>query len=147
MKAKGPREIASGQHPETALLVRARAEVQAAFAAGKRAAPKFSGPVALIRVRSACQIHPLLAQRWRNQLKQHIVIAANTGYRPGWVHFSVRSAQDVNLIEFLRKNAPASADEGYGNGHERATGGALRAEGWNQFIEGLGFGPDMRVGP
>jgi single-stranded-DNA-specific exonuclease len=39
------------------------------------------------------------------------------------------------------------ADEAYGNGHERATGGALRTEGWNQFIEGLGFGPDMQVGP
>ena len=147
MKAAGPREITSGRHPETALLFSARDEVKAALEEGKRVAPKMKGPVALIRLHSPCQIHPLVAQRWRNRLKNSIVIAANTGYRPGWVHFSVRSAQDVNLIEFLRGYAPASADEGYGNGHERATGGALRTEGWNQFIEGLGFGPDMQVGP
>jgi len=146
MRATGPEDITSGQQPETALLVRARAEVKAAFADGKRAAPKFSGPVALIRVHSPCQIHPLLAQRWRMQLKKHIVIAANTGYRPGWVHFSVRSATGANLIDFLRENAPPSADESYGGGHEQASGGALPVETWNAFVEGLGFGPEARVG-
>lgn len=147
MKASGPGEITSGQHPETAMLARARDEVQAAFAEGKRVAPKFSGPVALIRVCSPCQIHPLLAQRWRTQLKKHIVIAANTGYRPGWVHFSVRSAADINLIDFLRENAPASAGEDYGGGHEQASGGALPVETWNEFVGALGFGPEARVDP
>jgi single-stranded-DNA-specific exonuclease len=147
MKAAGPRDITSGQHPETAVLASARAEVQAAFAQGKRAAPKFSGPVALIRVHSPCQIHPLLAQRWRTQLKKHIVIAANTGYRPGWVHFSARSATGVNLIDFLRRNAPPSAEEGYGGGHEQASGGALRTDAWNEFIGALGFGPESQVDP
>jgi single-stranded-DNA-specific exonuclease len=147
MKATAPREIASGQHPETALLFSARAEVQAAFAEGKRAAPKFSGPVALIRLHSPCQIHPLVAQRWRTRLKNNIVIAANTGYRPGWVHFSVRSATGVDLIHFLREQAPGSADADYGGGHEQASGGALRADGWNEFVAGLGFGPEAQVRP
>jgi single-stranded-DNA-specific exonuclease len=145
MKAAAPREIASGQHPETALLFSARDEVKAAFAEGKRAAPKFSGPVALIRLHSPCQIHPLVAQRWRTRLKNNIVIAANTGYRPGWVHFSVRSATGVNLIDFLRERAPESADADYGGGHEQASGGALRADGWNEFVAGLGFGPEAQV--
>lgn len=147
MEATGPREITSGRHPATALLASARDEVLAAFAQGKRAAPKFSGPVALIRVHSPCQIHPLLAQRRRTQLKKHIVIAANTGYRTGWVHFSVRSATGVNLIDFLRRNAPASADEGYGGGHEQASGGALPTEAWNEFVGALGFGPEAEVDP
>jgi single-stranded-DNA-specific exonuclease len=146
MKAASPREITDGQHPETDLLVRAREEVNAALDEGKRVPPKIKGPVALIRLHSPCQIHPLVAQVWRNRLKDSIVIAANTGYRPGWVHFSVRSATGVNLIEFLRKRAPRSADEGYGSGHEGATGGALRTEGWNEFIAGLGFGSDMQAG-
>jgi single-stranded-DNA-specific exonuclease len=73
------------------------------------------------------------------------VIAANTGYRSGWVHFSVRSAADVNLIDFLSKNAPASADEGYGGGHRQASGGALRPEAWNEFVGALGFGPEVQV--
>ena len=74
------------------------------------------------------------------------MIAANTGYRPGWVHFSVRSASGVNLIAFLRERAPAPADENYGSGHEQATGGALSTDGWNEFVAGLGFGPDVQVG-
>jgi single-stranded-DNA-specific exonuclease len=73
------------------------------------------------------------------------VIAANTGYRPGWVHFSVRSATGVNLIDFLRDRAPASADADYGGGHEQASGGALRVASWNEFVAGLGFGPEAQV--
>ena len=145
MRAGGPREITSGQHPETALLQRARDEVRAALEAGRRIAPRIQGPVALIRLESPCQIHPLVAQAWRNRLKDRIVIAANTGYRPGWVHFSVRSATPVNLIEFLRSKAPDSADENYGGGHEQASGGALRAGDWNELVARLGFGPDMQV--
>ena len=146
MKAAGPRAITDGQHPETALLRRAQGEVRAALEEGKRVAPRIKGPVALIRLHSACQIHPLVAQVWRNRLKDRVVIAANTGYRPGWVHFSVRSASGVNLIDFLRERAPATADENYGSGHEQATGGALSTNGWNEFVAGLGFGSDVQVG-
>lgn len=31
---------------------------------------------------------PLVAQAWVGRLKNHIVIAANVGLRPGWVHFA-----------------------------------------------------------
>lgn len=145
MKAEGPAEITSREHPETALLQAARQEVKAALDAGKRVAPRIVGDVALIRLHSPCQIHPLVAQTWRGRLKDQIVIAANTGYRPGWVHFAARSATGRNLIQFLREHAPAGADENYGSGHEQATGGALRPEAWNDFIAGLGFGPEARA--
>jgi single-stranded-DNA-specific exonuclease len=46
---------------------------------------------------------------------------------------------------FLRDHAPHGADENYGSGHRQATGGALRPESWNQFVTGLGFGPDILV--
>jgi single-stranded-DNA-specific exonuclease len=120
-------------------------EVNAAVQAGRRVAPRIKGEVALIRLHSPCQIHPLVAQSWRGRLKDKIVIAANTGYRPGWVHFSVRSATGTNLIDFLREKAPANADETYGSGHEQATGGALDPAGWNDFVASLGFGPEMQV--
>jgi single-stranded-DNA-specific exonuclease len=55
------------------------------------------------------------------------------------VHFAVRSALDIDLVEFLAKHAPAGADENYGSGHPGATGGALRPADWNAFIAGLGF--------
>jgi single-stranded-DNA-specific exonuclease len=145
MKVDGPRAVISGEHAETALLAAARQEVREALEAGRRVAPKVAGPVALIRLHSPCQIHPLVAQSWTGRLKGNIVMAANTGYRPGWVHFAVRSATGQDLVAFLREHAPADADENYGNGHRQATGGALRPPAWNAFIAGLGFGPEMQV--
>ena len=145
MKAKGPKEILSGKHPETALLQAAREQVKLDLDAARRVPPKVKGDVALIRFHSPCQIHPLVAQAWRGRLRNNIVIAANTGYRPGWVHFATRTALDLDLIAFLRDHAPEGADENYGSGHRQATGGALRPESWNQFVTGLGFGPDMLV--
>jgi UV DNA damage endonuclease len=64
----------------------------------------------------------LVAQAWRGRLKNNVVIAANRGYRQGWVHFSARSATGINLVEFLRNHAHFGADENYGSGHEQATG-------------------------
>ena len=98
-----------------------------------------------MRLHTPCQIHPLVAQSWKGRLRDKIVLVANTGYRPGWVHFAARSATGANLIQFLREHRPAGADENYGNGHEQATGGALRPADWNEFVHGLGFGPEMQV--
>jgi single-stranded-DNA-specific exonuclease len=147
MKTEGPKEILSGEHPETGLLQAAREEVKRELEAAKRVPPKVKGNVALIDFNSPCQIHPLVAQAWRGRLRNNIVLAANTGYRPGWIHFAARTALDVDLIAFLRENAPPGADENYGSGHRQATGGALRPEAWNLFVAKLGFGPDVMGQP
>ena len=106
--------------------------------------PRVAGDVALIRFDSPCQIHPLIAQQWRGRLKDKIVLAANTGYRAGWVHFAARSASGRDLIDFLAEHRPPGADGRYGNGHAQATGGALRPADWNAFVAGLGF-PEQQV--
>lgn len=147
MTAEGPEEVLSGRRPETAELEAAKAEVAAALEQARRIAPKVRNGVALIRADSPCQIHPLLAQRWRSRLKNEIVLAANAAFRPGWVHFAVRSGRDVDLIEFLARRAPPGADENYGSGHRAATGGALRNADWNHFIRGLGFDAADEVTP
>jgi single-stranded-DNA-specific exonuclease len=110
-----------------------------------RVGPKVRNGIALLRFDTPCQVHPLLAQTWRGRLKREIVIVANAGYRPGWVHFAARTAQDVSLIEFLAERAPAGADENYGSGHAGASGGALRPASWNEFVTQLGFGPEEHV--
>ncbi|WP_220149813.1 hypothetical protein [Sphingomonas aracearum] len=110
----------------------------------KRVAPQVRGHVALIALDSPCQIHPLIAQQWRGRLKDKIVIAANRGYRPGWVHFAARSASGRDLIDFLAGHRPPGADSRYGNGHAQATGGALQAADWNAFVSGIGF-PDAAL--
>ena len=147
LKAESPREILSGRYAETQTLLAAREEVKRELDRTRRTAPMMRDGVALLLFHSPCQVHPLVAQAWRTRLANAVVIAANTGYRPGWVHFAARTARAVNLIEFLARHAPPGADENYGSGHERATGGALRIAEWNAFAAGLGFGPEAQVRP
>lgn len=139
MKGERPKDVLSGEHPETADLLAAKAEVKSELDVAKRVAPKVRGDIALISFNSPCQIHPLVAQQWRGRLRDKIVLAANTGYRPGWIHFAVRTSGETNLIQFLKEHRPAGADENYGSGHIKATGGALRPDAWNEFVAGLGF--------
>lgn len=141
--ADGPKAITKGTTADAEALRTAKAEVAEALAAAKRVAPKVRGDVALIRFASPCQIHPLIAQQWRGRLKDKIVLAANTGYRDGFVHFAARSATGRDLLAFLAEHRPAGAGGEYGNGHAQATGGALRPADWNAFVEGLNFPEDI----
>lgn len=144
MRGDGPRVVTKDPSPERDALLAAKAEVAAELDAAKRVAPRVVGDVALIRFHSPTQIHPLIAQQWRGRLKDKIVIAANSGYREGWVHFAARSATGRNLVEYLAERRPAGADSRYGSGHAQATGGALRHREWNEFVEGIGF-PEGRI--
>jgi hypothetical protein len=144
MAGDGPKLITRGDSPDAQALRDAKAEVRDAVDAAKKVAPKVRGDVALIRFHSPCQVHPLIAQQWRGRLKDKVVLAANTGYRPGWVHFAARSATGRNLVDFLAERRPPGADSRYGSGHAQATGGALRAADWNAFVDGLGF-PEERI--
>ena len=144
MKCNSPKELLSGEHPETAQLLAAKEEVKAEMDSAKRVAPKVRGDVALIPLASACQIHPLIAQQWRGRLKDKVVIAANRDYRPGWVHFAARTAAGHDLIRFFAERRPDGAGSEYGSGHREASGGALRHPQWNEFVRELGF-PEEQI--
>lgn len=144
-KAEGPKAVLSGEHDETAALLSAKEEVNRELDAARKVGPKVVGDVAVIRFSSPCQIHPLVAQAWRGRLGDKIVIAANAGYRPGWVHFAARTAKDLDLIAFFAEHRPSGATEQYGNGHRAASGGALEFADWNRFIRSVGFGADMEI--
>jgi single-stranded-DNA-specific exonuclease len=144
LEEDGPKAITKGDRPEVAMLRAAKAEVAAELDAAKRVAPKVVGDVALIRFASPTQIHPLVAQQWRGRLKDKVVIAANAGYRPGWVHFAARTGNGTDLIDFLARHRPPGATEAYGSGHRQASGGALRPADWNSFADSIGF-PDAKV--
>ena len=148
LSAKTPREIAKGESPAAEALRRDKEEVNLAYAEAKKAAPKFAGPAAAIRIHTLCQVHPLIAQMWLSRLPKMIVMGVNTGYRPGWVHFSARCGKETNLLDFFRAHRPAGADSRtYGQGHDQAGGGALPVPVWNTFARELGFGPEMQVEP
>lgn len=144
LEEDGPKGIVKGDRPEVAALRAAKAEVAAELDAAKRILPKVVGDVALIRFSSPTQIHPLVAQQWRGRLKGKVVIAANAGYRSGWVHFAARTGNGADLIDFLARHRPPGATEAYGSGHRAASGGALRPADWNIFADSIGF-PDAKV--
>jgi single-stranded-DNA-specific exonuclease len=143
MTADHPRALAEDDAHGADRLRAYRAEVNAALAEARKAAPTFAGgdsPWALVRLRSRCQIHPLIAQQWRGRLPRHAVIAANDGYLPDVVAFSARTARtDLNLPMLLRATRVAEGDGRFGNGHDQASGGHLDPEPFAQVLSALGF--------
>jgi single-stranded-DNA-specific exonuclease len=153
IEAGGPERVIDGSQPQTAALRKAKLEVDHELAAARKQPPRFStalrselgADLVAIRLHSPCQVHPLIAQQWRGRFAKNVVFGVNTGYRPGWVHFSARAPAGVNLIEFLAQHRPQDADDSYGMGHDQASGGALPVPVWNRWIQEMGFGDDMRV--
>ena len=134
-----PKSLATSDDPDVYVLKESRAEVKAALDQARKAAPVFSGPVALLRMNTPCQVHPLIAQQWRGRLPKYIVIAANEGYMPGRVNFSARTQSEYNVLDFLN-GLELSAGEGtFGHGHDKASGGSLPVERWNELLAKLGF--------
>lgn len=126
-------------------LQRSRKEVQLELAIAKKAAPVFSGRVALVRVSSPCQVHPVIAQIWRTRLPKYIVIVANDAYLPGRVNFSMRASGDTNLLDFLGGFDLGEGEGSYGRGHDQATGGSVSYEQWNRLLDLLNFPQELHV--
>jgi len=100
----------------------------------KKTKPKFIKNVAIIEINSQNLIHPVIAQIWRNVLEKYIIICANFGYIEGKVSFSMRTSLNISLLDFLRNFLEPNIEEDLGFGHERATGGIVSIEKWNEFI-------------
>ncbi|KAK3058034.1 hypothetical protein LTR09_001111 [Extremus antarcticus] len=111
-------------------LLEARQEVSAEVERCTHTAPKFSpdGKVAVFRIKSECQVHPIIATRWAGHLQSkaiEIVMVANEGYLEGKVNFSCRIPRcarsrepPVDIIQSLRHYAslPDPLDEGEAEG-------------------------------
>ncbi|KAJ0166301.1 hypothetical protein CTA2_7834 [Colletotrichum tanaceti] len=126
-------------------LLAARAEVNAEVERCTHTPPLFSadGRVAVFRISSEAQVHPVIATRWAAHLSSprlEVVLVANEGYLPGLVNFSCRvprcaRARDppVNIIEVLRDVADRAEDStlrerlggSFARGHKEASGGIV----------------------
>lgn len=140
MEADGPRPFA--EHPDAAVLADYRAEVNAEMAEARKAAPVFAAgqPWALVKMHSACQIHPLIAQQWRGRLPKYAVIGANTGYAEGEVAFSARTARsDLDLPALFQAVDLGEFNGRFGYGHDQASGGHLPPHAFNRLLDALGF--------
>ncbi|MBM2575445.1 hypothetical protein JQC91_03935 [Jannaschia sp. Os4] len=148
--AADPAHALSGALPGLAACEAAREEVKAATAEARRAPPRFGArygaDVAIVRIDSPCQVHPLTAQSWVGRLRGAIVFCANFGYLPGKVSFSGRAPRSKDIVALLAEHRPEGADPAhYGNGHRQAAGGTLDHAAWNALMDDLGFGPEMRA--
>lgn len=126
--------------PRIAVLEECRRAWRAAYDRVVRTAPSFHGDVAVLRFDVPFQVHPLVAQTWARRLKPRPVLAANDGWVPGRVQFSVRGGgADADLRALLRGALPGWAQSvgDVGNGHPRATGGSLPADEFDRLLVGL----------
>lgn len=102
---------------KNARLLAARQEVNAEVERCTHAAPRFSpdGKIAVFRIKSEAQVHPVIATRWSGHLQSkalEIVMVANEGYLPGKVNFSCRIPRcararepPVDIIQSLKAYA------------------------------------------
>jgi single-stranded-DNA-specific exonuclease len=123
--------------PRIAELEAARAEFRAAWDAVRRTAPRVGERIALVRVRSPYQVHPLLAATWARRLAPRPVIGANDDYLPGMVNFSIRGGEG-DLRALLREALPDVGGE-FAHGHARATGGSLAPADFERLLAALGL--------
>lgn len=158
------RALAAADSPPALLrnpaLLAARAEVNAEVERCTHAAPKFSADarVAVFRIKSEAQVHPVIATRWAGHLQSarlEVVMVANEGYLPGMVNFSCRvprcaRARDppVNIIEVLKGIVEEAPDdtlrsrlgESFARGHKEASGGIVPVKEFEEMIEIMGVG-------
>lgn len=134
-----PKELCESDSPSSQILRDAREEVRAAFEQAKKAAPRFSGEVALLEISSPCQVHPLLAQVWRGRLPKFHVVVANSGYLPDRVNFSARSAKGKSVLDYLKSLDAGEGDGHFGHGHDQASGGSLPPERFEKLKRAMGF--------
>jgi single-stranded-DNA-specific exonuclease len=151
METDHPRAISNDDSLGADKLRTYRAEVNAELAQARRQAPIFGStsnpPVAILKIDSPCQIHPLIAQQWRGRLRDHVVICANTGYVPDIVACSARTAlKDVSLPKLFQSlDLGDDAGTGFGRGHDQASGGHLSPAGFNRMLDIWGFPDRARV--
>lgn len=162
LNSKDPKDLLENKR-----LQNARAEINMEVELNTHTPPKFSkdSKIAVLRIGSAAQVHPVIATRWAGHLQSkslEIVMVANSGYLPGMINFSCRIARcargrdpPVNIIESLKVAADLSdtqlserLGESFARGHKEASGGIVPAEAFEELMGLLKVGekPDPPEG-
>ncbi|EJD07456.1 DHH phosphoesterase [Fomitiporia mediterranea MF3/22] len=159
LKAKSLEDISRNR-----VFLAARARVNAEVERCTHVAPQFSkdGCVALLRIHSGYQIHPVIATRWAGYLRARdlqLVMVANDAYHPSgtYTNFSCRiisglrklpETERPNLIKVLKDYARKVPDEGFltrvggdfATGHKEATGGIIPTNDFEKFVRAMEIG-------
>ena len=140
-------------------LQSARAEINEEVELNTHTPPKFTpdGRIAVLKINSAAQVHPVIATRWAGHLNSkalEIVMVANYGYLEGLVNFSCRIARcarsrdpPVNIIDSLKTAADLSTNglrdrmgESFARGHKEASGGIVPIAAFEELMALLRVG-------
>lgn len=155
----GPKSLLTNEKLRDAQL-----EVQQETERWAHVPPKFSrdATIAVLTIKSAAQVHPVIATRWAGFLKSdklEIVMCANEGYLPGKVNFSCRIAKHararegddkVDIIKTLEgivaeeQDLRARLGESFARGHKEASGGIVNTQEWEEFKKLMGVGENVR---
>lgn len=138
-----PRRLLESDRADVRQLRADRQEVNDEFRRVRRAQPVFVDPWAVIAFSSPCLVHPALATTWVRRLSAHTVVAANYGYRPNYVHFSMRTTQQDDLAAEIAQVMPDNVPEAWFHGHHHAVGGALPRADFAILLNRLGFTPEQ----
>jgi len=162
LAASGPKDLLTNKR-----LLDARAEINELVERHAHTPPKFSkdGKIAVLRIDTPAQVHPVIATRWAGHLKSpklEIVMVANTGYLPGMVNFSCRVARTaknndppVDIIATLKEvaalsdsNLVARMGGSFARGHKEASGGIIPVAEFEELMGliKLGEKPDKPAG-
>lgn len=141
-------------------LLSARAEVNAEVERCTHTPPKFSadGTIAVLRIASAAQVHPVIATRWAGHLSSaalQIIMVANSGYLPGKINFSCRIARTARSkeppVDIIARLKSVAADhesgtllqrmgEDFARGHVQASGGIVGEQEFQELMDVLKVG-------
>ncbi|KAH9892875.1 hypothetical protein C8Q73DRAFT_649240 [Cubamyces lactineus] len=121
LNVSSPRDLLDPTNQDIRRLYAARAGVKAEVDRCARRPPTFSGDgrIALVRISSPAQIHPLIATRWSSSLKGarlEVVMCSNDGYTPGMTNFACRIARAGGGV--ARAGTKRKADEQQQDDHE-----------------------------
>ena len=162
LQSKEPKDLLTNGR-----LQSARAEINEEVEMNTHTPPTFTpdGRIAVLKINSAAQVHPIIATRWAGHLNSkalEIVMVANYGYLEGMVNFSCRIARcarsrdpPVNIIDSLKAAADLSTDglkermgETFARGHKEASGGIVPAAAFEELMVLLKVGekPEKKGG-
>ncbi|MCP3099504.1 hypothetical protein LZ198_11550 [Myxococcus sp. K15C18031901] len=135
LRARSARDIAQGAIPGVDALRDCRLEVRREAERCARTPPRLSSHAALLLFSSEARVHPLVARRWESRLPDHVILAANAGYLPGRVDFTVRGPSSPDVVALLDTYGAAPRAEG----PPPVVGGSLSPSDFLRLTEVLGF--------
>lgn len=145
LAASDPMSIANHELPAVAQLVADREEISRATHRARRARPFLADPWAVIPFSSPCLIHGSVATASMHRLHEHYVVAANFGYRPGFVHVSIRTEQPADVLAEIIEITPANVSIAWSHGQHGAPVGSTSRKDFLVILNHMGFSPQQTM--